>query len=82
MCRVLNKLVVSQSSQCAIFHKAVDPSMEGCEDYYRVIMDEMDLEKMKKKVNQSEYHSIESIDSDFGVNCLGRYLPTCIKPSP
>ena len=46
--------------------------MEGCEDYYRVIMDEMDLEKMKKKVNQSEYHSIESFANDFDLminNC-------------
>lgn len=65
-------MTVNKPSKCMIFHKPVDPSMEGCEDYYQVILEEMDLEKMKNKANRCEYRSIQSFREDFDLmidNC-------------
>ena len=52
-------------SRCQIFHYPVDPTMEGCSDYYKVILEAMDLEKMEKRLHRGGYQSIETFQNDF-----------------
>ena len=54
-----------QPSYACFFLHEVDPSAEGCADYYRVILDEMDLDKMTAKANRGEYKTIELFKHDF-----------------
>lgn len=47
--------------------------MEGCQDYYQVILNPIDLETMKMKANRGDYHSVQSIREDFDLmiqNCF------------
>ena len=43
----------------------MDPSTEGCIDYYRVSLDEMDLSKMSAKATRGEYKSLALFRQDF-----------------
>ena len=52
-------------SKCEIFHEPVDVSMEGCQDYYQIILDEMDLKKMENRVLHGGYKSIQQFQNDF-----------------
>lgn len=52
-------------SRAQLFLHEVDPSTEGCIDYYRVILDEMDLSKMSAKATRGEYKSLALFRQDF-----------------
>ena len=39
--------------------------MEGCEQYYQIILDEMDLKKMENRLLHGGYQSITQFQNDF-----------------
>lgn len=51
----------------------MDPALPGCAEYYRVILEPIDLLSMMNKNSRGEYHSIEAFKRDFDLmisNCL------------
>ena len=60
-------------SAAQIFAEPVDISSPGCNEYYQVILDPIDLHTMSHKNSRGEYHSIKAFKQDFDLmisNCL------------
>ena len=60
-------------SAAQIFAEPVDISAPGCNEYYQVILDPIDLHTMSRKNAHGEYHSIKAFKYDFDTmisNCL------------
>ncbi|KNB46591.1 histone H3 acetyltransferase [Blastocystis sp. subtype 4] len=56
-----------------IFAEPVDISSPGCNEYYQVILNPIDLHTMSHKNSRGEYHSIKAFKQDFDLmisNCL------------
>ena len=76
-------LIFSHYSAAGLFHKPVDFTQPGCEEYYQIIENPTDLQTMITKNNRGEYGSVAAFEEEFTrmiENCLF-YNYVCIHYS-
>lgn len=60
-------------SAAHLFAEPVDIASRGCDEYYQIILDPIDLHTMRQKNARGEYHNIKAFKNDFDrmiSNCL------------
>ncbi|OHS95062.1 hypothetical protein TRFO_38757 [Tritrichomonas foetus] len=60
--RVMDEIAKYKTSLC--YARPVNPELDGCHDYYQVILNPMDLSTVRSKLENNKYHSISEWKSD------------------